>query len=216
MIRTIRLAGILVAVAASFAKAQTSLISAQWTPPGSVPTTSGNGTLLSGSTVGLTTAAIGNAGAIFNWDWSAAPFASGFSLSTTNNSGIAIGVGAGTTATQTLTFSSVINSPYLWFNFIDPSTSFNFGAYNWTFLSGNKASRSGSSVISTGSNASDDGFLIRINQDFGPGTSLNFNYASTGVVSTSGFTISTVPEPSALSLLAVGLGGLAMIRRRRS
>ena len=25
-----------------------------------------------------------------------------------------------------------------------------------------------------------------------------------------------VPEPSALSLLAVGLGGLAMIRRRRS
>ena len=29
-------------------------------------------------------------------------------------------------------------------------------------------------------------------------------------------TFNTVPEPSALSLLAVGLGGLAMIRRRRS
>ena len=29
-------------------------------------------------------------------------------------------------------------------------------------------------------------------------------------------TLTTVPEPSALSLLAVGLGGLAMIRRRRS
>jgi hypothetical protein len=32
----------------------------------------------------------------------------------------------------------------------------------------------------------------------------------------SGITISGVPEPSALSLLAVGLGGLAMMRRRRS
>jgi hypothetical protein len=28
--------------------------------------------------------------------------------------------------------------------------------------------------------------------------------------------ILTVPEPSAVSLLAVGLGGLAMMRRRRS
>ena len=28
--------------------------------------------------------------------------------------------------------------------------------------------------------------------------------------------ILTVPEPSALSLLAVGLGGLAILRRRRS
>ena len=31
-----------------------------------------------------------------------------------------------------------------------------------------------------------------------------------------GFRVASVPEPSALSLLAVGLGGLAMIRRRRS
>jgi len=31
-----------------------------------------------------------------------------------------------------------------------------------------------------------------------------------------GFRIASVPEPSALSLLAVGLGGLAMMRRRRS
>ncbi len=31
-----------------------------------------------------------------------------------------------------------------------------------------------------------------------------------------GFRISSVPEPSAVSLLAIGLGGLAMIRRRRS
>jgi formylglycine-generating enzyme required for sulfatase activity len=31
-----------------------------------------------------------------------------------------------------------------------------------------------------------------------------------------GFRIAMVPEPSALSLLAIGLGGLAMMRRRRS
>ena len=31
-----------------------------------------------------------------------------------------------------------------------------------------------------------------------------------------GFRVASVPEPSALSLLAVGLGGLAMLRRRRS
>jgi hypothetical protein len=31
-----------------------------------------------------------------------------------------------------------------------------------------------------------------------------------------GFRVAMIPEPSALSLLAVGLGGLAMFRRRRS
>ena len=31
-----------------------------------------------------------------------------------------------------------------------------------------------------------------------------------------GFRVAMVPEPSALSLLAIGLGGLAMMRRRRS
>jgi formylglycine-generating enzyme required for sulfatase activity len=30
-----------------------------------------------------------------------------------------------------------------------------------------------------------------------------------------GFRVASVPEPSALSLLAVGLGGLAILRRRR-
>ena len=38
----------------------------------------------------------------------------------------------------------------------------------------------------------------------------------TGEQNTIGFRVATVPEPSALSLLAIGLGGLVMIRRRRS
>ena len=217
MIRAIRLAGILVLVAASFAKAQTSLIAVEWTPPGSVPTTSGSGTLISGNTVGLTTAAIGNGGAVFNWDWSALPFASGFTLNTTTNSGIAIAVSGNSTATQTLTFSSAISSPYLWFNYIDQNTSFSFGSYDWTLLSANGAARSGNSVnvTASASNLADSGFLVRINQNFGPSTSLTFNYISTSLASTSGFTIATVPEPSGLSLLAVGLGGLALLRQSR-
>ena len=218
MIRATRLAGILVLVAVSFAPAQTSLISVQWTPPGFVPTTSGSGTLLSGNTVGLTTAAIGNAGAVFNWDWSALPFANGLTLNNTTNSGIAIAVGGNSTATQTLTFSSAISSPYLWFNYIDQNTSFSFGSYDWTLLSANGAARSGNSVnvTASASNLADSGFLVRINQDFGPSSSLTFNYISTSLASTSGFTVATVPEPSAFSLLAVGLGGLALIRRRRA
>ena len=217
MIRATRLAGILVLVAVSFAKAQTSLISAQWTPPGSVPTTSGSGTLLIGNTIGLTTAAIGNAGAVFNWDWSALPFANGLTLNNTTNSGIAIAVGGNSTATQTLTFSSAISSPYLWFNYIDQNTSFSFGSYDWTLLSANGAARSGNSVnvTASASNLADSGFLVRINQDFGPSSSLTFNYISTSLASTSGFTVATVPEPSALSLLAVGLGGLVLLRQGR-
>jgi hypothetical protein len=120
MIRAIGLAGILVLVAASFVPAQTSLISVEWNSPSvTPPTTSGSGTWFSGNNVNLATAAVGNAGAVFNWDWTALPFASGYSLNITNNSGIAVAVGANTTAAQTLTFSSPISTPYLWFNYID-------------------------------------------------------------------------------------------------
>jgi hypothetical protein len=51
-----------------------------------------------------------------------------------------------------------------------------------------------------------DGYGISIS-----GTNGNFPFATIEKL-----TISYVPEPSALSLLAIGLGGLAMMRRRRS
>jgi formylglycine-generating enzyme required for sulfatase activity len=44
----------------------------------------------------------------------------------------------------------------------------------------------------------------------------SYNVARFGGEDGIGFRVASVPEPSALSLLAVGLGGLAMMRRRRS
>jgi len=43
-----------------------------------------------------------------------------------------------------------------------------------------------------------------------------FQSTSDGSMATVGFRVASVPEPSALSLLAIGLSGLALVRRRRS
>jgi len=51
--------------------------------------------------------------------------------------------------------------------------------------------------------------------DLGKDSIYNDGYSEFPNYSPAGFRITTVPEPSALSLLAVGLGGLAMMRRRR-
>jgi formylglycine-generating enzyme required for sulfatase activity len=53
------------------------------------------------------------------------------------------------------------------------------------------------------------------------GTTVQVASSRSGVAALSatlfnGFRVASVPEPSALSLLAVGLGALAMMRRRRS
>jgi hypothetical protein len=50
-----------------------------------------------------------------------------------------------------------------------------------------------------------------------PGNRISFNnsYNPGQVVSIDSVTVASVPEPSALSLLVIGLGGLAMIRSRR-
>jgi formylglycine-generating enzyme required for sulfatase activity len=48
------------------------------------------------------------------------------------------------------------------------------------------------------------------------GDTYNLTSSHTGQDENVGFRVALVPEPSAFSLLAVGLGGLAMMRRRRS
>ena len=46
-------------------------------------------------------------------------------------------------------------------------------------------------------------------------TSLRYDYQPAHEGLTGGFRVASVPEPSALSLLAIGLGGLALVRRRK-
>jgi hypothetical protein len=46
-------------------------------------------------------------------------------------------------------------------------------------------------------------------------TSLRYDYQPAYEGLTGGFRVASVPEPSALSLLAIGLGGLAILRRRK-
>jgi hypothetical protein len=57
---------------------------------------------------------------------------------------------------------------------------------------------------------------VRVNGDYAGALKLSGLAAATTASETINSTLSSVPEPSALSLLAVGLGGLAMLRRRRS
>ena len=57
---------------------------------------------------------------------------------------------------------------------------------------------------------------VRVNGDYAGALKLSGLAAATTANEAISSTITSVPEPSALSLLAVGLGGLAMMRRRRS
>jgi hypothetical protein len=196
----------------SFAQAQTSLISVDWTDSGANPT---SGTLASLGNVYVNTSRVGNAGGVFsipyNYAWN-----SGYVFSV----GESVGLGAGisSNAVQTFTFSQNISNPHLIFNWIDVGTSFNFGSNSFTLLGSANATSSGNLItVGEGSgNLESDGFLIRINGAFGPSNPLTFTFQNTtSAVQTVGATLATVPEPSAFSLLAVGLSGLAILRRKR-
>jgi hypothetical protein len=161
---------------------------------------------------------VGSAGDVFsipyNYAWN-----SGYAFSV----GESVGLGAGisSNAVQTFTFSQNISNPYLIFNWIDVGTSFNFGSNSFTLLGSSNATSSGNLItVGAGSGNLDlesDGFLIRLNGAFGPSNPLTFTFQNTtSFVQTVGATVATVPEPSALSLLAIGLSGMALVRRRRS
>ena len=57
---------------------------------------------------------------------------------------------------------------------------------------------------------------VRVNGNYAGALKLSGLAAATTANEAISSTLTSVPEPSALSLLAIGLGGLAMMRRRRS
>jgi hypothetical protein len=192
------------------------LNSVDWTEPG-IPASGVFGT----NNISFTTASYNNAGQFFTFNWGGMPFAANYS--TTNNDAVAIGYTAGT-STTTVTFSESISNLSLWFNYIDSATTFDFTGLSWTFVAGNNASRSGDTVISTGGNTADDGFLINIAGAFGPSSPLAFSITR-AMNDTAGFTISApaptnpVPEPGQVAtslLLLGGIGGYVFLKRRKS
>ena len=83
----------------------------------------------------------------------------------------------------------------------------NVWEWNETAFDGINSTAGETRVLRGGSWNNDSSLLVASGRDGGIPTTGDFNY---------GFRVASVPEPSAVSLLAVGLGGLAMMRRRRS
>jgi len=88
---------------------------------------------------------------------------------------------------------------------ISPNTDFKFRVYD-----------SGAAVQTY----INDALVASFNSSYSPGSKVGFFSREGGTVlptqTASLLDVSIIPEPSALTLLAVGLGGLAMMRRRRS
>lgn len=189
----------------------------------------GNSSSFGGSwsygTVTGSSAAIPGSGSSFSVNWSGMPYGAGYTTSISE----AVGLGAPDlgAATQTFAFGSTVSGLTLWFAWVDNGTSFDFGSYDWTLLGSNSASRSGSSVVISGSqDRQQDGFVVQINEIFGTGRNLAFTFNNpvnnpSDIGHTVGFTMaaaaSPVPEPSTYGII---LGGavlaLAVVRRRRA
>lgn len=200
--------------------AQSAIIlnSVNWTPSGLPAYAYG---VFATNNITFNTANTFNAGQLFTSDWGSLLFASNYD--TTSDSAVAIGYTAGTSTTA-VTFSDPISNFSLWFNYIDNGAIFDFTGLNWTFVAGNNASRVGNTVVSTGANQADDGFLINLSGAFGASAPLYFTITKFGGPETSVFTLSEpaptnpVPETGQIAtslLLLGGIGGYIFLKRRK-
>jgi len=121
---------------------------------------------------------------------------------------------------QTINFTPDPNTSYLVaFGLLSNPTSGKVDVKMWAT---SNLSIDGNTLVSGTPNASllgsRDNFSfdnVRVNGDYAGALKLSGLAAATTASETINSTLSSVPEPSALSLLAVGLGGLAVMRRRR-
>ena len=129
--------------------------------------------------------------------------------------------GNGTADIKTINFTPASNTSYLvTFGLLPSLTSGKVDVKMWATSNLNidantlVAGTPNASLLGSRSNFTFD--KITVNGDYAGALKLSGLSAATTASETINSTVSSVPEPSALSLLAVGLGALAMIRRRRS
>ena len=129
--------------------------------------------------------------------------------------------GNGTADIKTINFTPASNTSYLVaFGLLPSLTSGKVDVKMWATSNLNidantlVAGTPNASLLGSRSNFTFD--KITVNGDYAGALKLSGLSAATTASETINSTVSSVPEPSALSLLAIGLGGLAMLRRRRS
>ena len=129
--------------------------------------------------------------------------------------------GNGAADIKTINFTPASNTSYLvTFGLLPSLTSGKVDVKMWATSNLNidantlVAGTPNASLLGSRSNFTFD--KITVNGDYAGALKLSGLSAATTASETINSTVSSVPEPSALSLFAVGLSGLAMMRRRRS